>query len=156
MRAGCLVHLDIVGRHIIGPRHSVVVVGAADQLTCVSVVDGVFEYGRADALSDTAVHLAFNDHRIDHCSHIIDGRDLDDLHLTGVRIDFYFADLGSRRICEVGGIVKSRFFESRLETFRIIVRDIGRKRDFAHRHAPVRARHRERSAVVFDIRLGRL
>ncbi len=55
---------DLERRQVVGARHGVVHVRAGQQLSLV-VIDRVFEQRLSDALRDAAVHLAFDDHRID-------------------------------------------------------------------------------------------
>ena len=70
--------VDLERRQIIGARHAVVHERAGHELA-VLVIDRAFEQRLADALRDAAVHLALDDHRIDHRAEIIDRGPGDDL-----------------------------------------------------------------------------
>ena len=64
------------GRYV-GARHGVIHERAGDELALL-VVDRAFAERLADALGDAAMHLAFDDHRIDQHAEIVDRGPADD------------------------------------------------------------------------------
>src|ERR1700730_4418120 len=84
--------------HVVGARHPIVHVGSREKLTARAVVHHVLYQGLADPLSDSALYLAFADHRIDrtaavvHHAMAIDG----DAAGRGVKLDL--ADVTTVRI----------------------------------------------------------
>ena len=68
---------------VVGARHAVVHQRAGDELA-VLVVDRALEQRLADALRDAAVHLALDDHRVDHGAEVVDRGPGDDLALAGL------------------------------------------------------------------------
>src|ERR1051326_8712115 len=113
-RAFGLGHVDLERRQIVGARHGVVHVGAGDELALV-VVDGVLEQRLADALRHAAVHLALDDHRIDHGAEIVDRGPARDRHLAGIAIDLDFANVTASREGEIGRVVERGLFEAGLD-----------------------------------------
>ncbi len=121
-------HRDIVGWQVVGARHGVVHVAAGDELA-VLIVDGVLEQRLADALGDTAMHLAFDDHRIDEDAEVVDGGPTIDPRLAGFRVDLDFGDVHARWEGEVLRVVERPFLESGLDQF--ADRTCGRRRPAA-------------------------
>ncbi len=75
VRAGRLTGMiDLVERHIIGPRHGVIHVGPGQQLT-VLVIGAVLQQRLSNALSQPAMHLATDNHRVDDIAKIICSRE---------------------------------------------------------------------------------
>src|SRR5262249_48467702 len=65
----------------------------------------------ADTLNDTAMNLAFDDHRIDLWTAVVDGHVAKQIDASGLAIDFDERDVGSERIDEARGIIETRGFE---------------------------------------------
>ena len=63
--------LDLERRQVVGARHAIVHEARRQQLA-VAVVMRAFEQRLADALGDAAMHLAFDDHRIDELAEVVD------------------------------------------------------------------------------------
>src|SRR2546428_3482076 len=83
-------HLE--GRQMRGPRHRVVHVAAGQKLAAILVVNAALEQRLADTLGEPAVHLPFDDHRVDDVAEIVAGEEIDHLDGPGVRFDLEFAD----------------------------------------------------------------
>ena len=89
---------------------------AGDELA-VLVVDRAFEQRLADALGDAAMHLALDDHRIDHRAEIVDRGPVDDLGRAGLGVDLDLADVAAGREGEVGRIVERALLQARLDSW---------------------------------------
>ena len=61
------------------------------------------------------MHLAFDHHGIDQGAEIIDSGEVHHAHHTGVRINFHFANVATRRKGEIRWIKKTAFFQSRFD-----------------------------------------
>ena len=72
-----------------GVRHRIIHERTGHQLTVI-VVNRAFEQSLTEPLYDTAVYLAFDNHRIDDCAEVVDGRPSHDLGLSRVAVDFDF------------------------------------------------------------------
>ena len=59
----------------------------------------------ADAVGETAVDLALDDHRVDARAAVVDGDEPPDLHLPGAGVDVDDADVGAERVGEVRRVV---------------------------------------------------
>src|SRR6266700_2959536 len=70
---------DLERWQIVGTWHGVIHVTPGQELAAFLVVDATLEEGLTDALRQTAVNLAFDDHRIDDIAEVIAGREVDDL-----------------------------------------------------------------------------
>ena len=81
----------------------------------VAVVDRAFQQRLADALRDAAVHLALDDHRIDHDAEVVDRGPAGDLDMAGVGVDLDLADVAAGREREVGRVVERALLQARLE-----------------------------------------
>jgi hypothetical protein len=57
------------------------------------VIDAAFQQRLADALRDAAMHLAFDDHRIDEIAEVIHRRPVGDGGDAGIRVDLDLADV---------------------------------------------------------------
>ena len=69
---------------IVGTRHGVVHEAAGQQLARVAVVDAVFQQCLADALGQTAMNLALDDHGVDDGAEVVDGTEaVDAYHARG-------------------------------------------------------------------------
>src|SRR5690606_33505208 len=64
--------VQLIGDHHMGFWHSVIKQFAGDQLT-VFIIDRIFPERLPDSLSDAAMKLAFDDHRVDHVPDIVHG-----------------------------------------------------------------------------------
>ena len=62
---------EVEGRHVVGARHGVVHERAGQQLAAL-VVDRTLQQRLADALDDAAMHLALDQHRVQHHAEIVD------------------------------------------------------------------------------------
>ena len=109
--------VDLQRRQIVGARHGVVHERAGDELA-VLVVDRAFAQRLADALRDAAMHLALDDHRIDHDAEIVDRGPGHDLGVAGLGVDLDLADMAAGREGEIGRIVERAFLQAGLELLR--------------------------------------
>src|ERR1700677_4952864 len=111
-----------------------------------------FEQRLADALSDAAVHLAFDDHRIDELAEVVDGSPPVDRDGASLRIDLELADVDAGREGEVGRIPERALFQTRLKLLAVeLVRDIGLERHRAEVDRFVSALDRELPVFEFDV-----
>ena len=79
-------------RQVHGARQTVIHERSGQQLP-VFVVDHVFQQRLPDALSDAAVRLARDQHRINQHAEVIYGRVADDLDDAGFGVQFDFRDV---------------------------------------------------------------
>ena len=76
----------------------------------------VLAEGAADALRDATVHLALDDHRVDHGAAVLDHRVAEHVDLAGLRIDLDVGGVhGAREAPGVGRLVAARRLEARLD-----------------------------------------
>ena len=143
-------------RQVVGARHGVIHHRAGHELA-VLVVDRAFEQRLADALRDAAMHLALDDHRIDHGAEVVDRGPIHDLGLAGVDIDLDLADVAAGREGEIGRIVERGFLQARLQFGAgEFVRDIGVERDVAEGRRLVGAGDGELAVLELDVAFRRL
>src|SRR5271154_2283561 len=91
-----------------------------------------FEQRLADALGDAAMHLAFDDHRIDELAEVVDRGPPLDGYDAGLRIDLELADVHARREGPVGWVPERAFLQAGLDFLGIdLVPGIGVHRDRA-------------------------
>ena len=127
------------------------------ELAAGRVVAAAFGERLADALRQAAVHLAFDDHRVDHLAEVVHRGKAIDAHRAGVAVDLDLADVGAGGEGEVGRVVERVLVQAGLElVVRVVVRHIGGKRHLAEHLLAVGARHLEFAAVVLDVGLRRL
>src|SRR6185437_16640233 len=137
-------------RQVVRVRHRVIHERTCDQLA-VLVVNDAFEQRLADALRDAAMHLAFDDHRIDHGAEVVDSGPVHDLRLAGVAVDFHLTDVAAGGEGEIGRIVERGFFQPRLELRTgEFVRDVGVERDVAEADRLVGAGDGEFAVLELD------
>ena len=87
-----LAQFDAQRRHAAGARHAIVHVGAAHAPARCRGIDVIaFREGLADALGQPAMHLAFDDQRIDRLADVVDRAVVQQVHVARVGIDFEFA-----------------------------------------------------------------
>ena len=91
-----------LGRQHARLRDRVVVHGRRDQLAIVRV-DGTFVQRLGNALRNSAVELAIDDHWIDHVADVIDGDVSDDLDLARIAIDLDHAHCVPNGNVQFGG-----------------------------------------------------
>jgi hypothetical protein len=85
-----------------------------------------FEERLTDALRDAAMHLAFDDHRIDQLAEVVDRGPPIDRDDAGLRIDLELADVYARREGPVGWVPERAFLQAGLDFLGIdLVRGIG-------------------------------
>ena len=78
------------------------------------------------------MHLAFDDHGIDHVAEIVRRHEGYDLCEPGRRVDLHLANIGPGWVGEVLRIVERGLFQARLQRFdRIFVRHVGGQGDLA-------------------------
>ncbi len=107
------------------------------------VVDAVFEQRLADALCEPAVHLTFDDHRVDHFAEVVDRDEIDDVDDAGLGVDLDLGDVRAGRKREVLRVVERLFGQPRLDVVQRILRgDVRRERDLAERERPVARAYR--------------
>src|SRR5262249_59095459 len=127
---------------------------AGDELP-VFVVDRALAQGLAHALRYAAVDLAFDNHRIDDDPEIIDSGPGHDFRISGLRVDFHFADVTTGRESKVGRIVKGALLQARFELLTgKFVCDVSVERDVAPCCRFVGAGNAEFSVLEFDGALG--
>ena len=112
---------DLKMREVVSTGHRVVHKGAAQQLSTLRVVDTILHQSLANALNQTAMDLPLHNHGIDDRSKIINGGETIHFDHPRLRIDFDLANVGSCRKCEIGGVVKGRLIEPRLQFIQGIV-----------------------------------
>ena len=76
---------------IIGAWHAVIHVRTISELA-VLIIFCTFEQRLSNALNNSAMNLAFHDHRVDYITHIIDGNKTIHL-LAGLNADQYAAEM---------------------------------------------------------------
>ena len=70
------------------------------------IVDAVLTHCLAKAVSDAAMDLPVDNHRIDRAADIVDGGIADDLDDTGLRVDLDFTDMAAiGKAGEIDGLV---------------------------------------------------
>ena len=137
---------------IVGAGHRVIHETAGQQLAGFAVIHAVFQQRLANALDDAAMHLAFDNHRVDDGAKVVHGGEAVNPRLAGGRVHFYFADVGASREGEVGRVVKGGFVQARLQLVqRVVVRHIGRQRHLAESDFLVGALDGELAIGKFDV-----
>ena len=140
-----------------GTRHRVVHVAAGQKLAGLLVVHAALEQRLADALRQSAVHLAFDDHRIDDVAEVVASGKVDNLHDAGLGIDLDLTDVRTCREREIGRIVECGLVEAGLQLVeRIVVRHVCSQRDFAEGLAAVGAGDAELAVLELDVGFRRL
>src|SRR5439155_653970 len=114
VRAGRLARVELEQRHVAGAGNGVVAERTGDQLPG-AVVAAAFGERLPDALREPAVHLAFDDHRIDDFAEVVDRGEGDDLRCAGVAVDLDLADIAARGEGEVRRVVERVLVEAGLE-----------------------------------------
>ena len=79
------------------------------------VVDRLLVERLRDRLHDAAVHLALDDHRVDHVAAVVDRRVALDRDLARLAVDLDLGDVRAEREREVGRVVERRRLEVRLD-----------------------------------------
>ena len=154
MRARRHLRRHLERRQIVGARHRVVHVAASEKLAAFVVVHARFEQRLADPLRQSAVHLSFDDHRIDDVAEVVARAEPDDRHDTRVGIHLDFADMRAGGKREVRRIVERCFVQSGLEPVqRIVVRHVRGERDFAERLAAIGSGNGELAVLELDVGL---
>ena len=98
------------------------------------------------------MHLPLDDHRVDDVAEVVHRNESIDMHLAGVGVDFHFADVRAGRVGEVGRVVEGVFIQPRFQLVeRVVVRHVGRERDFAEGLGAVRAGHAEDAVLELDV-----
>src|SRR5688572_4039622 len=153
VRARRLARVDLELRYIARARDAVVHERAGDELAGGLVAAALGER-LADALGEPAVHLPFDDHRIDDLSEVVDRGERRDLRRAGVAVHLHFAHVAARGEGEVGRVVEGVLVQTGLELVeRVVVRHVGGKGDLAEGLLAVGPRDLELAAVVLDVRL---
>ena len=83
----------------------------------------------------TAMHLPFNDHRIDPRTAVVQRIEAADFRDTRIDVNVHHADIGAERISHVGRIIVADRFKTRLHTRNGLI--IGGVGDFLHRLEPL-------------------
>src|SRR6516225_7251795 len=117
----------------------------------------MLEHRLADALGETAVDLALDDHRIDDGADVVDAPETDDLDAAVVRIDLELTEMRAVAEGEARRIVDRGLLQAGLEGLeREVVRYVSRARHRGERHAPVGAGNDEGAIGEIDVARGRL
>ena len=112
----------------------------------------MFQERLADALGQTAMHLAFDDHGVHDLAEVVHGHELVDAHHAGFGIHFHFADVGAGRVGEVRRIVERFFRKPGLQLLqRIVRRHIGGERHLGEGERLVGIHHAERAILERDL-----
>src|SRR6478672_6940301 len=143
-------------RQVGGARDTVIHEACGQKLAGVSVVDDMLPERLSDALGEAAMHLAFDNHRIDDHATIVDSVEVTKPHGSRVRVDNNDREVHCLRIVGVGWVVEFGDLEARIE------RTISRKRgavigdvcNLGEWHGSVGASHAEFSALVFQVNWG--
>jgi len=85
------------GRELVGAQNAVVHEGAGRYLTARRIERNTFAQRLAQPLSDSAMRLSFDDHRVNRAADVVHRRVAHDPHGAGNGIDFDFAHRGARR-----------------------------------------------------------
>ena len=133
-------------------RHRVIHEAARDELP-IGVVDEMLAERAADPLRDRAVHLPFDDHRIDDATGVLHADPATDADDAGRRIDLDDRSLRAGGERAANRIVKARRLETGLDVRRQSVRfEIGHARHLGERdRAAGRAAHAERAVGDLEI-----
>ncbi len=136
-RAGRVGHRYIERRQIARARHAIIHVAGGEQLSGV-IVGRAFQQRLTNALGDPAMHLAFDDHRVDQVSKVIHRSPAFNSGGSCLRIDLHFGDMDASGKGEICRIVKRAFLQPRLNLGSVeLVGDVGLQRYFAEFHGPV-------------------
>ena len=109
----------------------------------------------ANALGQTAVHLAVHDHGVHNIAKIVASGHAVNARVAGFWVNFDFTDVGARRESEVARVVKSVLVQARLKlVVREVVRHISGERNRSKWHGFVGARDFEITAFEHDVALG--
>src|SRR6202453_2600379 len=150
-RANRLDRVDLERGQVVGARHAIVHEARRQELAVI-VVMRAFEQRLAHALSDAAVHLALDDHRVDELAEVVDGGPTVDRDDARLRVDLELADMDTGREGEVGRIPESAFLEPWFEFLAVeLVPHIGLQRDRAEVDRFVSALDGELAVLEFDI-----
>src|SRR6516165_2717534 len=95
----------------------------------VLIVDSLLHERRADRLSDSALHLAFDQKRVHLLATIVDRHIFQKFYLTGVSIHLHRGNVRSERERAVGRLEETRCLKPRLESGRQVLGDVGLARE---------------------------
>ena len=152
MAAGCAQGVELEVGHVVGARHGVVHEGAGQQLAGLFVIDAVLQQRLADALHQPAMHLAFDNHRVDDVAEVVHRREAVHLDSARGRVDLDLADISAGREGEVGRVVKRGLVQARLELVeRVVVRHVSGERHLAKSDFLVGALDGELAVGKFDV-----
>ncbi len=98
-------------RHV-GGAHDRIIHQRAGLHLAVFAVEHLFALRFAETLSDAAVNLAFDDHRVDDYAAVVDEHQLFDGQFAGVAIDADGCDVGAEAPGFALGIVESGFLQA--------------------------------------------
>ena len=147
--------VELKVRQLFGVRNRVIHQRPGEQLPAF-IVDDFLEKCLRQTLRDAAVHLTFDDHRVDQRTAVIDREVFFDPHLAGARVDLDHADVRAERKHEVRRLEPPRCVEARLETRRQMVAHEGEEAGFRSRHR-LRgiALHADLALAIFQVvRIG--
>ena len=105
----------------------------------------------ADTLRDAAVHLPFDDHRVDDVAEVVGRDELHDLGLARFRIDLDLADVAAGREGEVGRIVESGLLQARFHAGGQVVSGVRGERHLEPGQRLVRAGHLQLAVLDDDV-----
>ena len=142
-RIGLARHIAECGReraHVVRARHGVIHVTSGQELAAVAVVNDILHQRLADALGQTAMDLAFADHRVDGTPAIVDDGIAVDFRFAGCRIDLNFNHVTAVRIARNVAVEGATRFEPerRVDRQHRVVEPLG---GFDHRQGLVGAAH---------------
>src|SRR5208282_3881435 len=111
----------------------------------------MFEQRLSESLSNPAMKLTANDHRVDNHSEVSDHIIAGDLDHAGFRIDFDFANMAPVRKVEI----LDRELTARIKTLRKVIRQLGQRPhargEFAHADPKIGPGGAEHASAELDV-----
>src|SRR6185503_4860653 len=115
-------------------RQRVVHQRSGDELA-LFVVNDLLIHRLPERLDDAALHLAVDQHRVDHFPAVIDRNVAQKFYVARFAIDFDYSDVSAKRESEVGRLEEVRSRQSGFRARRNVPGDMRRKRDVLNRDA---------------------
>src|SRR5450830_1737577 len=115
------------------------------------VINAMFEQRLSESLSNPAMKLTANDHRVDNHAEVSDHSIAGDLDHAGFRVDFDFANMATVRKVEILDCELT----ARIETLRKVIRQRGQRPhargEFAHTNCKIGADGAEHASAELDV-----